>query len=102
MLGLVGYFYGNIGAWRLHLGFVQTIPAGGASAMEMTSTRLRLRRRHQPLLLQQQGRMVPPLTSLSRLLPVRVPKTAPAILHPARVPWRSRRIPSQAAAADEK
>ena len=37
-------------AWRVHLGFVWTSPAGGASAKEMSSTRRRRRRRHQPLL----------------------------------------------------
>ena len=36
------------------------------------------------------------------LLPVRVPKLAPAILRPARAPCRAQRLLSQAAAADEK
>ena len=31
-------------AWRVHLGFVRTSPAGGKSAQEMNSTRLRRRR----------------------------------------------------------
>ena len=35
---LLGYFYDNIvgleAQWRVHLGFVQTSPAGGASAKE--------------------------------------------------------------------
>ena len=44
-------------AWRIHLGFVRTSPTGGESAKEMSSTRLRQRRRHQPLLRQQTGRM---------------------------------------------
>ena len=43
-----------------------------------------------------------PLRSLPRLRPVRVPKLAPAILRPARAPCLSRRLLSQAAAADEK
>ena len=66
-------------AWRMHLGFVRTSPA-----KEMSSTRLRQGHRHQPLLRQQQGRMVPaPPTSLPRLPPLRVPKLAPAILRPS-------------------
>ena len=89
-------------AWRVHLGFVRTSPVGGASAKEMSSTRLHRRRRplrlHQHLLRQQQGRMVcTQQTSLPRLRPVRVPKLAPA-----RAPCRERRLLSQAAAADEK
>ena len=64
-------------AWRVHLGFVWTSQAGGELAKEISSTRLRWRRcslrRHQPLLRQQQGRMVTaPPTSL---LPVRVPSS---------------------------
>ena len=56
-----------------------------------------------PLLRQQPGRMVPaPLMSFPRLRQVRVTKLAPAILRPARAPCRARRLPSQAAAADEK
>ena len=54
-------------AWRMHLGFVRTSPA-----KEMSSTRLRQGHRHQPLLRQQPGRMVPaPPTSLPRLPPLR-------------------------------
>ena len=41
-------------------------------------------------------------TSLPRLRPVRVPKLAPAILRPARAPYRERRLLSQAAATDER
>ena len=57
-----------------------------------------------PLLLrQQQGRIVPaPLTSLPRVLQVRVPKLAQAILRPARVPFSALLLSSQAASADEK
>ena len=69
-------------AWRVHLCFVLTSPAGGASSKEMSSTRLRRRRcrRLQPLLRQQPGRMVPAPTSLPRLRPVRVPKLASCAL----------------------
>ena len=82
--------------WRVHLGFVRTSPAGGESAKEMSSTRLRRRSRHQPLLRQQPGRMVPaPPTSLPRLRPVSVLKLAP--MRPARAPCRARRLLSQAA-----
>ena len=78
-------------AWRVLLGFVRTSPAGGESAKEMSSTRLRRHRlslrRHQQLLCQQSGRMVTALpTSLPRLLQVRVPKLAQVILRPVRVP----------------
>ena len=49
--------------------------------------------RHQLLLRQQPGRMVPaPLRSLPRLLQVRVPKLAPAILRPARAPCSALRL----------
>ena len=66
----------------------------------MSSTRLRQRRRHQQLLRQQPGRMVPAQsTSVLRLLPARVPKLAPAILRPARAPCAALRLPSQTAAA---
>ena len=72
---MLGFFYGDIVAWRVHLGFVtfvRTSPAGGESAKEMSSTRLRRRRRslrrHQPLQRQQPGRMVAALpTSLPQL-----------------------------------
>ena len=108
---MLGYFYGDIvglegGASGLRSDQPRrrrASPAGGASAKEMSSTRLRRRRRHQSLLRQQPGRLVPaPLTSLPRLQQVRVQKTEPAILRPARAPCRARRLPSQAAAADEK
>ena len=94
---MLGFFYGDIVG--LHLGFVRTSPAGGASAKDVSLTRLRQRSRHQQLLRQQQGRMVPsqPM-SLTCLLPVRVLKLAPAILRPARAPCSARRLPSQATA----
>ena len=83
-------------AWRLHLCFVRTSLAGGASSKEMSPTRQRRRRRRQPLLRQQPGRMVPaPPTSLPRLRPVSVLKLAP--MRPARAPCRARRLLSQAA-----
>ena len=86
--------------WRVHLGFVRTSQAGGESAKEMSSTRLRRCRRPQLLLRQQPGRMVPAQpTGLPCLKPVRVPKLAPAIL--ARAPCSTQRLLSQAAAADE-
>ena len=92
-------------AWRVHLGFVRTSPTGGASAKDMSPTRLPLRHWLQPLLRQQPRRMEPaPPTRHPRLrpVPVLVPKLRQAILHPARAPWRARRLLSQAAAADEK
>ena len=48
-------------AWRVHLRFVWTSPAGGSSSKVMSSTRQHLRRRcrRQTLLRQQPGRMVP-------------------------------------------
>ena len=88
-------------AWRVHLGFVRTSPAGGESGQEISSTTQPVRRSlllHQPLLRQQPGRMVTaPPTSLPRLRPVRVPKLAPAILRQVRAPCRARRLLSQAA-----
>ena len=79
---------------------VWTSPAGGNSAKEMSSTRLRRRRWslrwHQPLLRQHPGRMVTaPPTSLPRLRTVRVPKLAPAIQRPVRAPCRALRLLSQ-------
>ena len=68
-------------------------PARGASSKEMNSTKLRWRSRRQQLLRQHPERMVPaPPTRLPRLLLVRVPKLAPAILRPARAPCRASRI----------
>ena len=97
-------------AWRVYLGFVRTSPAGGASAKDMSSTRLPWSHLRQPLLRQpllrkQPRRMEPaPPRSLPRLrlVPVRVPKLRQAILRQARAPWRARQLLSQAAAADEK
>ena len=105
---MLGYSMATLWAWRVHLGFVLTSPAGGASAKEMNSTRLLRRRQplrlHQQLLLKQPQRMVPaPPTSLPRLLPVRLLKLALAILRLARaLPCHALRLLSQAAAADEK
>ena len=88
-------------AWRVHLGFFQTSPAGGESAKEMSSTRLRQRSRHQQLLRQQQGRKVPAQpeqTSLICRLQVRVQKLEQAILRQAKVPCAAQQLPSQTAA----
>ena len=94
--------YQDSRCWRVHLCFDQTSPAADASSKEMSSTRLHRRRRRQPLLRQQPGRMVPaPPTSLPRLRPVRVLKLAPAILRPVRAPCRASRLLSLAAAAVE-
>ena len=57
---MLGYFYGDIVGLEVASG----LPAGGASAMEMSSSTLRRRRRHQPLLRQQPGRMVPALRNV--------------------------------------
>ena len=100
---MLGHVYGDIVGLEVHLCFVRTSPAGGASSEEMSSTRLRWRRRRQPLLRQLRGRMVSaPLTSFPRLLPVRVPKLTPAILRPSRAPCSALQLLSQATAADEK
>ena len=82
-------------AWRVHLGFVRTSPAEGASVIKGDELNRSLRRRlwHQPLLRQQPGRMVPALpTSLPSLHSVRVPKKGPAILRPTRAQCRHCRI----------
>ena len=76
-------------ASRIHLGFVRTSPAGGESAKEMSSTRLRRRRRHQQLQRQQTGRMGA--------------EAGAGDPGEGAVPRRrARRLLSQAAAADEK
>ena len=82
---------------------LQTSPAVLEARQQRRRVEQHLRRQHHLLLRQQPGRMVPsPLTSLPRLLPVRVPKLAPAVLRQARAQCRARLPPSQAAAADEK
>ena len=79
------HFYGDIVGLEGESELRSDQPCRRASAKEMSSTRLPRRRqplrRHQPVLRQQPGRMVPaPPTSLARLRPARVPKLAPAIL----------------------
>ena len=67
-------------AWRVHLGFVLTSPAGGESAKEMISRRLRQRRQHLPLLRQAAGE--------SGARPADEPPTPPA--GEGTAPWRGR------------
>ena len=85
-------------AWRVHLGFVPTSQAKGKLAKEISLTM-------PPVPLQAPAAPAPaagenvtaPLTSLPHLLPVRVQKLAPAILHQVRAPCLARLLVSQAA-----
>ena len=73
---MLGYFNGDIVCLEGASGLRSDQPCRRrVDKGDEFSTRLRRRRRHQPLLRQQPGRMVPaPLTSFPRLRQVRVPK----------------------------
>ena len=103
---MLGYFYGDIVGLEGASGLRSDQPCrrrvGKGDEFNKTAPAPPAPTAPEPLR-QQPGRMVPaPLTSFPRLRQVRVPKLAPAILRPARALCRARRLPSQAATADEK